>query len=518
MIYENERRSFVPPFDWGTNSLLAAERKRFSDEEGVHQASFNSLDAAQSPSGFEWETDWKVDRSYTQTDKQGWCYAVDFNAIMSNFRCGKSLTSPMLHSVRRKKWVRMARPVHSIHKINGMIGKKEISRASIHANFMLGMSWRKEELNVNPNSILGSCKEKSDRQKSIVVPWTQVSSVAVVTSTVLSIFMKVHRYVGENEEHKDKFREVDMVLFVSNCPAVGLKGLVEERLMLAHTRHDIVAVIAAGKLSGVNNDESEAESEGGGIPETEELSLGSATIASLDRTAMMLEGQSKHLDELYAESGLSDQSILLEKAVIIRRACRLRLYIAALLSANLQGTHSFDTLSVNAVMHRDFLQAKYIMQDNNVETANNCIEYLLDTAEVRLRDSALCGWAHRGGALEKTLALFVNGYFIQMVGTLGAFFEGKNMQTIVGLDSKIKLITTYMKHNDRLDLLLKSALRPYGLKADPEPRLSYFLQLDTLIAWYSVVLQNEMKNVVDKALAVSASNNSIYLFIFASLF
>eukprot|EP00981_Chlorochromonas_danica_P003033 scaffold607_cov160-Ochromonas_danica.AAC.6 len=65
--------------------------------------------------------------------------------------------------------------------------------------------------------------------------------------------------------------------------------------------------------------------------------------------------------------------------------------------------------------------------------------------------------------------------------------------------SKVELIRTYLKHHDRLDVILQSAIRPYGLIAQPPARLSLFLDLSILLAWYSSVLILEMRARMDKA-------------------
>ena len=59
-----------------------------------------------------------------------------------------------------------------------------------------------------------------------------------------------------------------------------------------------------------------------------------------------------------------------------------------------------------------------------------------------------------------------------------------------------------MKHNDRLDFIIESALRPYKLKASPAPKLSIFLDFDVLASWYTSVLLFEMRGRVDDVLSV----------------
>eukprot|EP01039_Chlorochromonas_danica_P003595 gene3595-3937_t len=73
---------------------------------------------------------------------------------------------------------------------------------------------------------------------------------------------------------------------------------------------------------------------------------------------------------------------------------------------------------------------------------------------------------------------------------------------LAGLMSKVELIRTYLKHHDRLDVILQSAIRPYGLIAQPPARLSLFLDLSILLAWYSSVLILEMRARMDSVLDV----------------
>jgi hypothetical protein len=105
--------------------------------------------------------------------------------------------------------------------------------------------------------------------------------------------------------------------------------------------------------------------------------------------------------------------------------------------------------------------------------------------------------------LERCLQIFVNGYFIELVGLLARFFKGsEGMRKIQGLQSKMQLITSFMEHDDRLASMLDSALRPYNLTATPKPQLSLFLNLDTLIGWYSTVLHYEMRACINSVVNI----------------
>ena len=81
----------------------------------------------------------------------------------------------------------------------------------------------------------------------------------------------------------------------------------------------------------------------------------------------------------------------------------MRLYMAALLGVELKGSADFNFTVKDAkrLLEQDCKKLLQINLDNEVATANNKIEFLLDKAEKHIRDAALCGWAYRGGQLER---------------------------------------------------------------------------------------------------------------------
>jgi hypothetical protein len=183
--------------------------------------------------------------------------------------------------------------------------------------------------------------------------------------------------------------------------------------------------------------------------------------------------------------------------------------MAALFGSKLKGSHRFVDEDIRKIMKRDFEMSETIQLDTEIATASNRIEFYLDTAEKRIRDAVLCGWGYRHGQLERCLELLANGYFIEIVGLLGTFFEGQNGMdseregsSVKGLGNKVDLIMTYLQHNDRLATILDHALRPYAMRTKPAATLSLFLDFDILASWYTSVLLLEMRGRVDDVLAV----------------
>ena len=234
-----------------------------------------------------------------------------------------------------------------------------------------------------------------------------------------------------------KFNKCWMEMFVSNCPAAELRSLSDERIWCDRIRINMKQLMISGVLTvptynAPTTDELEEEeandAASDGVPETEDLSMGSQVIAELDNNSLVLEARTKELSEIYRKN--PDPSIYKEMTVLVRRNLRLRLYMAALLGAGLKGGHSFTDIEIRSLLEKDFKKGQNIELDNDVATANNRIEYLLDTAEQRVRDTALCGWENKGGALERSLELVVNGFFIEIINQLAIFFESHKMQAL----------------------------------------------------------------------------------------
>jgi hypothetical protein len=76
---------------------------------------------------------------------------------------------------------------------------------------------------------------------------------------------------------------------------------------------------------------------------------------------------------------------------------------------------------------RDIETMRHIELETDIATMNNKIEFLLDMAEMHLREISLCGWSYQGGKLERFVELIVNDYLVDVAALLGAFFEGRKV-------------------------------------------------------------------------------------------
>jgi hypothetical protein len=101
-IFENQRVSMFGK--WAPNHLLPTDRTRFSNREGDRAMSFEQVSL---PPHWSWTTPWRIDKSYTDCDDEGWSYATDFPRFKLHLARGKSSMKRLGASVRRRRWIRM---------------------------------------------------------------------------------------------------------------------------------------------------------------------------------------------------------------------------------------------------------------------------------------------------------------------------------------------------------------------------------------------------------------------------
>ncbi|ETI55095.1 hypothetical protein F441_02169 [Phytophthora nicotianae CJ01A1] len=101
-IFENQRVSMFGK--WAPNHLLPTDRPRFSNRDGDKAMSFEQVSL---PPNWSWTTPWRIDKSYTDCDEEGWSYATDFPRFKFHLARGKSSMKRLGASVRRRRWIRM---------------------------------------------------------------------------------------------------------------------------------------------------------------------------------------------------------------------------------------------------------------------------------------------------------------------------------------------------------------------------------------------------------------------------
>ena len=114
---------------------------------------------------------------------------------------------------------------------------------------------RQEEYDKNPVRIVGLSFERDDISYDILIPWDQVTDVAVVTPSVLAITARVGRYCGTNRPvGSSAYQNAEVEIFVTNCLASELYYLVKERSDMYLTRENVKLLIAQGVTTAVGGD------------------------------------------------------------------------------------------------------------------------------------------------------------------------------------------------------------------------------------------------------------------------
>jgi hypothetical protein len=185
---------------------------------------------------------------------------------------------------------------------------------------------------------------------------------------------------------------------------------------------------------------------------------------------------------------------------LVHGVSRLEIYKAILIGFGLTGHHDYTEESIRALCKRDIAATMTIGDDgkeSDVDISSARIEHLVMLAEIRIRDTILCGWHMRGGMLENSLKLMVNRYYATIISLLGQFFNMSSFKAVRGLESKIKLIDFFVSNDDRFAISINSALRSFKLCIQPQPTLSLCLDFSKFISWYGSIVRTEMTEYIN---------------------
>lgn len=437
-------------------------------------------------------------------------YRVDFHFLESNLRKGKSQPSSTLQSVRRRKYTRKMVAV-DLEDISNLVERDRVHDTS-HRPASTPTT-KLQAFEQNKEQILGLCQERKELKDPVFITWNQVRRIDVVSPSVLSLGITVHRFFGEDTHGLAIYREVELEVFVIECPAERLCVLMGDRLKFFHLRSDLKTLVSTGSMTGDDSDEGYCESSGlvhddGGNLTVREFSLGSRTIEQLHIASLHIELELKKLYEELSSLGAPAMIELANVEILhqLRLHGRIKLYIALLLGASLIGP-SYEEDDIKRVIAADKTEAITLFESvTDDQVAKQTVSFLLDMAELRVRDYALCGWSHQGNLLEKCLQMIINGYYINIVESLGYFFDSKDaLESLKGNESKLKLIEFVIENDNHFNLLVQKSLLPYNLNISPPPLLSLSLNIKSLMNWYSELLSEEMRGYVHRTFEVTVS-------------
>ena len=85
------------------------------------------------------------------------------------------------------------------------------------------------------------------------------------------------------------------------------------------------------------------------------------------------------------------------------------------------------TRNAESMIEEDFACAREIKLDNIIDTIEKQMEYLLNRACEHLTDAAMTGWEMRNGLFEKFVETILNKFIIELTGLMSNLFEDKGI-------------------------------------------------------------------------------------------
>jgi hypothetical protein len=149
------------------------------------------------------------------------------------------------------------------------------------------------------------------------------------------------------------------------------------------------------------------------------------------------------------------------------------MYMALLMDAAASAPRTsgyFNYRATNRRLASDFAGLRLISLENEVATFTNQLEYLLDMAELRIRDAAMRGWGKQGGeeSLEHHLETVTNEYLVEMAALMGRFFEGDRAMKYLKVFFIFIIEYTSRINNDNNKISL-----PLDVRVSPASRSSF---------------------------------------------
>ena len=443
-IFHNQRRSIT--LKWEDGHLLSTDRKIFCDEKGKRDFGGPKLEDVHPPAGYRWVvgSHWLADCHYTNTDVNGWTYGKDFSAISRDYQNCESQTHEKMKLVRRRRLTReMEEATETVLDSLPQLEQKDslgssgrqtqggrLSVAdSARGNSVSGMfedipTTKLDASKQSHNDIMKLCRERESLESPIIIPYEQIQSVDVVTPSVLSVIVTVHRYFGENKSGEEVYNAVEMELYILECPAAKICQLIRDRMTLLPIRSQAVQLIASGTITGYTgvpyNDQKCLNDDGSAVA----LSLGSETLQKIFLEISIAEDRivrRQGAERRRRTTSVIEQWSTREGAYCTPLLYRLKLYAFLLLHADLSGP-SFEEERVKQLVRLDMQHADHLhtqltaVQDASgiaiMDAAKQTAQLLLDAAEMRISDYALCGWGHRDSrVLQTCITTLINGYY-----------------------------------------------------------------------------------------------------------
>lgn len=309
---------------------------------------------------------------------------------------------------------------------------------------------------------------------------------------MLALTVSIHAYTGAVTGNA--FEKCDVAIFVSSCPANALLRLVNERCQLLSIRAGVTHVLGLSAALDASYNAKKG-----------------ACLKSLDRKLHELDLKLLQLDQLPIDDDDDSRIALLdaERSSLLATACRIKLYIAAMIVNSIDDQFDFTIEAANATFAEDAAASSAIKGKDIAELATRKISYLIEVGETRIKDSCVAGWLYRGDALEPYLEKMLNAYLAEVTRTLAELFEvdlhlevsplelsalaRNDAEDAQDIRSRRELLECFFSNHNRLHRTLSTILSPLGFAAVPPPTLSLSVDQTTLFNWFSSAAKEVFK-------------------------
>ncbi|CCI48799.1 unnamed protein product [Albugo candida] len=97
-----------------------SDPKRYSDRLAIGDSGSETFPEGDLPEGYEWTSEWEIDKNYTLVDRDGWTYAAEFKELIKLLDDDASHASRHpTDAVRRRRWMRFRQPCQDLMSSTG---------------------------------------------------------------------------------------------------------------------------------------------------------------------------------------------------------------------------------------------------------------------------------------------------------------------------------------------------------------------------------------------------------------
>lgn len=254
-IFENQRSGLG---QWSKSHLIPnIDNSSFTDENGksLHYLKMiNSVSEILPPVGYSWMDDFKIHWVENSDPEDGWIYSSDFSTILHGKKVKGNKSTAF---VRSRCWKR------KLCKIDSSASSTDILNKEYTHYFYTGQdntdsvntNWRKFYIDDYPWKVISSSKEHNSYSSPVLIPYSQISSIDMISDSILSVNFQVNRFINSvnnasshsanvpNLEADGNYSIVNLELIITRCPSILLQSFIIERQSFYSIRNDLKGVL-----------------------------------------------------------------------------------------------------------------------------------------------------------------------------------------------------------------------------------------------------------------------------------